>query len=67
MRDRILRFLKNIEQGTPWNRKNWSLMAGKRLDTSLETLNQWGKERKKVTVDNVGNFVHLRVEVQKVI
>lgn len=42
-------------------------MAGKRLDTSLETLNQWGKERKKVTVDNVGNFVHLRVEVQKVI
>jgi hypothetical protein len=63
--DRILRFLKNIEQGTPWTRKNWSLMAGKRLDTSLETFDQWGKDRKKVTVDNVGNFVHLRVEVQK--
>ncbi|MGG0177929.1 heme-dependent oxidative N-demethylase family protein [Gottfriedia acidiceleris] len=63
--DRILRFLKNIEQGTPWTRKNWSLMAGKRLDTSLETFNEWGKDRKKVTADNVGNFVHLRVEVQK--
>ncbi|KQL42004.1 hypothetical protein AN960_01745 [Bacillus sp. FJAT-25509] len=63
--DRILRFLKNIEQGTPWARKNWSLMAGKRLDTSLETFDQWGKDRKKVTTDNVGKFVHLRVEVQK--
>ncbi|MFF3022386.1 DUF3445 domain-containing protein [Gottfriedia sp. NPDC057948] len=63
--DRILRFLKNIEQGTPWTRKNWSLMAGKRLDTSLETFDQWGKDRKKVTADNVGEFVHLRVEVQK--
>ncbi|MEH7613676.1 heme-dependent oxidative N-demethylase subunit alpha family protein [Gottfriedia acidiceleris] len=63
--DRILRFSKNIEQGAPWTRKNWSLMAGKRLDTSLETFDQWGKDRKKVTADNVGEFVHLRVEVQK--
>ncbi|XZF74149.1 heme-dependent oxidative N-demethylase family protein [Bacillus sp. AL-1R] len=63
--DRILRFLKTIEQGAPWTRKNWSLMAGNRLDTSLETFDQWGKERKKVTTDNVGKFVHLRVEVQK--
>ena len=44
---------------------NWSLMAGKRLYTSLETFDQWGKDRKKVTADNVGEFVHLRVEVQK--
>lgn len=63
--DKILHFLKNIEQGAPWARKNWSLMAGNRLDTSLETFDLWGKDRKKVTTENVGNIVHLRVEVQK--
>ncbi|PGS50630.1 DUF3445 domain-containing protein [Bacillus sp. AFS041924] len=63
--DKILRFLKNIEQGTPWTRKNWSLMAGNSLDTSLETFDVWGKDRKNVTADNAGKFVHLRVEVQK--
>lgn len=63
--DRILRFIKNIDQGNPWTRKNWSLMAGDRLDTSLETFEVWGKERKNVTHENVGQIVHLRVEVQK--
>ncbi|MED4015804.1 DUF3445 domain-containing protein [Sutcliffiella cohnii] len=63
--DRILTFLMQLEVGSPWGRKNWGLMAGDRLDTSLETFNDWGKGRKKVTKDNVGEFVHLRVEVQK--
>jgi dimethylamine monooxygenase subunit A len=40
-------------------------MAGNRLDTSLETFDQWGKNRRQVTVENAGEFVHLRVEVQK--
>lgn len=62
---RILQFLLNLEAGKPWWRKNWSLMAGNRLDTSLETFDVWGKGRKEVTKNNVGNFVHLRVEVQK--
>jgi hypothetical protein len=56
--------LKNIELGTPWTRKNWSLMAGNNLDTHLESFQQWGKERLNVTEDNVGQLVHLRVEVQ---
>lgn len=63
--DRILRFLLNLEAGNPWGRKNWSLMAGYRMDTSIETFDIWGKDRKKVTIDNAGEFVHLRVEVQK--
>jgi hypothetical protein len=63
--DKILRFLLQLEAGKPWWRKNWSLMAGNRLDTSLETFDQWGKERRKVTRENVGDLVHLRVEVQK--
>ncbi|RLQ93824.1 heme-dependent oxidative N-demethylase family protein [Falsibacillus albus] len=63
--ERILRFLLRIEAGNPWWRKNWSLMAGARLDTSLETFDVWGKERRKVTSENAGEIVHLRVEVQK--
>ncbi|WP_409304245.1 heme-dependent oxidative N-demethylase family protein [Peribacillus sp. SCS-155] len=63
--DRILRFLLKLESGSPWWRKNWSLMAGNRMDTSLETFDVWGQERKKVTKENAGKLVHLRVEVQK--
>jgi hypothetical protein len=63
--ERILQFLKRLEAGNPWERKNWSLMAGDRLDTSLETFDEWGKLRKSVTKENAGELVHLRVEVQK--
>lgn len=63
--ERILRFLLGLEAGNPWERKNWSLMAGNRLDTSLETFDKWGKERKAVTAENAGELVYLRVEVQK--
>lgn len=63
--ERILQFLLRLEAGNPWWRKNWSLMAGKRLDTSLETFDIWGKARNAVTKENVGEFVHFRVEVQK--
>jgi dimethylamine monooxygenase subunit A len=62
---RILQFLLNLEAGKPWWRKNWSLMAGTRLDTSLETFDVWGKARREVTKENAGSLVHLRVEVQK--
>jgi hypothetical protein len=62
---RILQFLMRLEAGNPWERKNWSLMAGDRLDTSIETFDQWGKLRKQVTKENAGELVHLRVEVQK--
>ncbi|QFT91041.1 hypothetical protein FIU87_20535 [Bacillus sp. THAF10] len=63
--ERILRFLLKLEAGNPWWRKNWSLMAGNRLDTSLETFAEWGKLRGQVTADNAGHLVHVRVEVQK--
>lgn len=62
---RILTFLMRMEAGDPWVRRNWSLMAGDRLDTSLETFDQWGKDRRAVTGENAGEFVHFRVEVQK--
>lgn len=62
---RILMFLMRMEAGDPWVRRNWSLMGGNRLDTSLETFDEWGKGRRKVSKENVGEFVHFRVEVQK--
>lgn len=63
--DRIRSFLMRIEAGQPWIRRNWSLNAGRRLDTSLETFHLWGQTRKHVTPENAGELVHLRVEVQK--
>ncbi|TLS35978.1 heme-dependent oxidative N-demethylase family protein [Pseudalkalibacillus caeni] len=63
--ERILKFIMQMEAGDPWWRKNWSLMAGNRLDASIETFDEWGQDRKKVTKENAGEFVHLRVEVQK--
>ncbi|WNB91715.1 DUF3445 domain-containing protein [Bacillus sp. NEB1478] len=62
---RIMQFLLRLEAGNPWERKNWSLMAGDRLDTSIETFDEWGKLRKQVTKENTGELVHLRIEVQK--
>jgi hypothetical protein len=63
--ERIKTFLMRIEAGQPWVRRNWSLNAGRHLDSSLETFHLWGQDRKKVTPDNAGELVHLRVEVQK--
>ncbi|MFG6495803.1 DUF3445 domain-containing protein [Fictibacillus sp. UD] len=63
--DRILQFLMRLDAGNPWERLNWSLMAGDRMDTSLETFDQWGQLRKQVTKENAGKLVHIRVEVQK--
>lgn len=63
--DRIRQFILQIEDGTPWVRLNWQMQAGERLDTSLETFDEWGKTRKLVTSENAGEIVHLRVEVQK--
>lgn len=41
----IERFLMHLETGKPWTRLNWSLNAGRRLDTSPETFDEWGPTR----------------------
>ncbi|WDL96127.1 heme-dependent oxidative N-demethylase family protein [Alicyclobacillus sp. ALC3] len=63
----IERFLMHLETGKPWTRLNWSLNAGRRLDTSPETFDEWGPTRYQVTRDNVASLVHLRVEVQNLV
>ncbi|HIG18783.1 MAG TPA: DUF3445 domain-containing protein, partial [Candidatus Handelsmanbacteria bacterium] len=43
---------------------NWTMTINPRLDTSPENYDRWGIDRASVTPENVGDKVHLRVELQ---
>lgn len=62
--DRALKFLLNLQQGRPVRRLNWTMTINPRLDTSPENYHKWGVDRTTVTPENVGDKVHLRVELQ---
>ena len=62
--ERALKFLLNLQQGRPVRRLNWTLTINPRLDTSPENYHKWGIDRTTVTPENVGQKVHLRVELQ---
>lgn len=62
--ERALKFLLNLQQGRPVRRLNWTMTINPRLDTSPENYDKWGKDRTTVTPENVGDKVHLRVELQ---
>lgn len=62
--DRALKYLTAIPVGRPVRRLNWTLTINARMDTSPETYPNWGHERAGITADNVGEKVHLRVELQ---
>lgn len=62
--ERALKFLLNLQQGQPTRRFNWTMTINPRLDTSPENYHKWGKDRTTVTPENVGEKVHLRVELQ---
>ncbi len=62
--DRALKYLLNLQLGSPVRRLNWTMTINPRLDTSPETYPLWGPERLSVTPENVGEKVHLRVELQ---
>ena len=61
---KALKFLLNVPHGKPARRLNWTMTINPRLDTSPEKYHLWGKDRTTVTVDNVPEKVHLRVELQ---
>lgn len=65
--NKIQRFLTRIEAGKPWTRLNWSLNAGRRLDTAAETFDEWGSSRYHIDSRNVGREVFLRVEEQNLV
>ena len=62
--DRALKFLLNMQHGRPVRRLNWTMTINSRLDTSPENYHKWGIDRTTVTPENVGDKVHLRVELQ---
>lgn len=62
--DRGLKFLKRMRIGHPVRRLNWSFTVNPRLETSAETLPNWAPDRNAVTLENVGQKVHMRVELQ---
>jgi hypothetical protein len=62
--DRALKFLLRMKPGHPVRRVNWSLTVNPRLETSVETLPDWAPDRAKVTAENAGELVHLRIELQ---
>jgi hypothetical protein len=53
-----------LRQGHPVRRFNWTMSATPRLDTSPENFHKWGHERALITPENVGERLHLRVELQ---
>ncbi len=62
--ERALKFLLNLQHGHPVRRLNWTMTINPRLDTSPENYHKWGVDRTTVTPENVGDKVHLRVELQ---
>ncbi|MEH2482452.1 hypothetical protein V1282_005809 [Nitrobacteraceae bacterium AZCC 2146] len=62
--DRALKFLLNLQIGRPVRRLNWTMTINPRLDTSPENYHKWGIDRSTVKLENVGEKVHLRVELQ---
>lgn len=62
--DRALKYLLALRQGQPVRRLNWTMTVHPRLDTSPENYPLWGPDRTRVTADNAGPLVHLRVELQ---
>ncbi len=62
--DRALKFLLNLRLGAPVRRLNWTMTVHPRLDTSPEAYPEWGRDRTRVTAQNAGDLVNLRVELQ---
>ena len=62
--DRALQYLLRLQYGKPVRRLNWTMTINPRLDTSPENYPIWGPDRMSVTPENVGEKVHLRVELQ---
>ncbi len=62
--DRALKFMLNLQLGSPVRRLNWTMTVNPRLDTSPESYHEWGGDRNGITFDNAGDKLHLRVELQ---
>jgi hypothetical protein len=67
---RAREFLMRLQPGETYRRTNWTLTVGRRLDVSTERYHEWGPDRtmiQKVSDQQFGAMVHMRVEVQHLI
>ena len=62
--DRALKFLLKLQHGAPVRRFNWTMTVNPLLDTAPETYPKWGPTRTTLTQENMGDKMHLRVELQ---
>jgi len=62
--DKALAALLRLQPGRPARRLNWSLTVNPRLDTAPETYPFWRPAKAKVTPENIGHVMCLRVELQ---
>jgi dimethylamine monooxygenase subunit A len=63
--EKVRKFLLRMEAGKPWTRLNWTLTVEPILNTFPETFDEWGMKKEKITFENMGQLVHLRVEDQR--
>ncbi len=61
---RAIKFLLAIQHGAPARRLNWTMTVNPLLDTSPENYATWGVQRSHLTPENMGEKMHLRVELQ---
>ena len=62
--DRALKFLLKMQHGAPVRRFNWTMTVNALLDTAPETYPKWGPTKTALTLDNLGQKQHMRVELQ---
>lgn len=62
--ERALTFLLRLKTGAPMRRLNWSLTANPWLDTAPETREIWAADKARLTAENIGEMLCLRVELQ---
>ena len=61
---RALKFLLTVRHGAPARRLNWTMTVYPLLDTSPENYHKWGIKKNDLTLENLGELMHLRVELQ---
>ena len=62
--DRALKYLLHLQLGSPVRRLNWTMTINPRLDTAPETAHVWAPEQAGLTLEDIPDKAHLRVELQ---
>ncbi len=57
-------FLMRLPPGRAYRRTNWTMTVDRRLDTGTEVYPEWGPARANLRYEEIGERLHLRVEVQ---